>query len=341
MKAAYLTGHGGPEVLRYGELPDPLASWGEVVVQVKAAAINHLDLWVRGGLPGLRLTFPHILGADAAGIVDSVGPGVTDFQKGDAVIVHPGLSCSHCEQCLSGWESLCAEYQILGEHVSGTCAEKVKVPARNLFPKPPSLSFDEAAGIALVFTTAWQMLVKRAQVKPGETVLIHAVGSGVGSAGVQIAKLYGAIVIATAGSAEKLEHAKKLGADHTVLYSEGDFSRKVRQIAPHGCDVIFDHLGKEYWEGNIRAVKRGGRIVLCGATTGAEAFTDLAHVFYRQIQIQGSTMGSKADFPQILAHIAQGKMRPVVDKAFPLSEAAAAFERMAQRRQFGKLLLNP
>lgn len=341
MKAAFFKAHGGPEVLQIGELPTPSPDWGEVLVRVRSASLNHLDLWVRQGLPGLKIAFPHIPGCDAAGVVEEVGPGVTAFKKGDAVVVHPGLSCGSCEACGSGWESLCPEYRILGEHLSGAFAEWVKVPARNLFAKPDALSFDQAAAVPLVFTTAWQMLVRRAKVQAGEKVVIHAAGSGVGSAGVQIAKLLGATVIATAGSEEKLEQAKKLGADHAVLYTQEDWFRQIRKLAPEGCDVIFDHLGKDFWAGNIRAIRNGGRIVLCGATTGAQAVTDLNHVFYRQIQVLGSTMGSKADFPRILSLLGQGKLHPVVDKAFALSDAASAFERLSGRRQFGKLLVNP
>jgi NADPH:quinone reductase-like Zn-dependent oxidoreductase len=341
MKATFLSRHGGPDVVTYGDLPDPVAGVGEVIVRLRAASINHLDLWVREGMPGLKLAFPHVLGGDGAGVVESVGMGVTDWKVGAEVIVHPGLGCGHCAQCLGGWESLCASYQILGEHVSGTHAQKVKVPAANLFAKPLGLSFDEAAAIGLVFTTAWQMLVRRAQVQPAEVVLVHAAGSGVGSAGIQIAKLLGATVIATAGSDTKLELAKKLGADFTINYSNQDWVAEVRKISPGGCDVVFDHLGKDFWRGNIKAVRNGGRLTLCGATTGWEAETDLRHVFYRQIQILGSTMGSKADFPRILKLVADGKLKAVVGKVFPLSQSRAALEFLSGRRQFGKVILHP
>ncbi len=341
MKASYLTEHGGPEVLQYGELPQPVAGPGEVVVRVKAAALNHLDLWVRGGLPGLKLQFPHVLGGDAAGIVHSIGPGVSDVAEGDEVIVHPGLSCGHCDRCLSGWESLCLDYRILGEHVSGTHAEFAKAPRANIFKKPPSVSWDDAAAFGLVFTTAWQMLHRRASVQPGDTVVVHAAGSGVGSAGVQIAKLLGAKVIATAGNWDKLKLAESLGADRLVDYSTGDWVKEVKKIAPLGADVIFDHLGKDYWDANLRAIRRGGRIVLCGATTGGAAALDLAAVFFRQIQILGSTMGSKGDFPRLLGLLEAGKLRAVVDKAYPLSQASQALSRMSDRLQFGKILLHP
>ncbi len=341
MKAAHLQGHGGPEAVRYGDVPTPTPGIGEVLVKVKASALNHLDIWVRGGLPGLKLPFPHVLGSDASGQIEKLGDGVSGFKVGHAVIVHPGLSCGRCEFCLGGWESVCPDYQILGEHICGTHAEYVVVPARNLFAKPEALSFDDAAAMPLVFTTAWQMLARRAQVQPAEVVVVHAAGSGVGSAGIQIAKALGAQVIATAGSDAKLELARELGADFTVNYSTEDFVKRTREIAPRGADVIFDHLGKDYWEANIKAIRNGGRIVLCGATSGSEAVTPLNHVFFRQIQILGSTMGSKADFPRILALFAQGKLRSVVDRAFPLSDIQDALARMSDRKQAGKILLHP
>jgi NADPH:quinone reductase-like Zn-dependent oxidoreductase len=341
MKASYLTGHGGPEVQAYGDLPDPVAGPGEVVVRLKAAALNHLDLWVRAGMPGLRLSFPHVLGGDGAGIVESVGEGVTGWKAGAQVIVHPGLGCGHCGRCLGGWESLCDQYRILGEHVSGTLAQKVKVPAANLFAKPTGLSFEQAAAAPLVFTTAWQMLVRRAGVQRGETVLVHAAGSGVGSAGLQIAKLFGARVIATAGSDSKLELARQLGADEVINYADGDWVAAARKLAPGGFDVVFDHLGKDFWPGNLRVLKRGGRLTLCGATTGWEAMTDLRHVFYRQLQILGSTMGSKTDFPQIVEYLAQSKLKAVIGKSFPLSQSRAAMDYLSDRKQFGKVILMP
>lgn len=341
MKAAHLKAHGGPEAVQYGDVPTPKPGIGEVLVKVKTSALNHLDIWVRGGLPGLKLPFPHVLGSDASGVVEEVGAGISGFRTGDAVIVHPGLSCGHCEFCLGGWESVCPEYKILGEQVGGAHAEYVSVPARNLFAKPAKLSFDDAAAMPLVFTTAWQMLNRRAQVQPAEYVVVHAAGSGVGSAAIQIAKVLGAKVIATAGSDAKLELARELGADYTINYSKEDFAKRTREIVKRGADVIFDHLGKDYWESNIKAVRNGGRIVLCGATSGSDAITPLNHVFFRQIQILGSTMGSKADFPRILALFEAGKLRSVVDKAFPLSEVRQAQARMADRKQAGKILLHP
>lgn len=341
MQAAFLTQHGGPEVLRFGEVPTPEVRPSTVRVRVRAAAINHLDIWVRKGLPGLKLSYPHVLGGDAAGIVDKIGDGITNFSVGQDVIVHPGLACGQCEACRSGWESLCSSYQILGEHVSGTHAEFVVVPAENLFSKPSNLSFEEAASLPLVFTTAWQMVVRRAQVQKGEWVLVHAAGSGVGSAAIQIARLHGAHVIATAGSDDKLELARRLGAEETVNYRSSDWLAAVKKIRKGGCEVIIDHLGSDYWEANLKALKWGGRIAVCGATSGWVAQTDLRQVFYRQLQILGSTMGSKTDFGKALEAIAAGKMRAVVDKAFPLKDVRQAHEYLESRGQFGKVVLLP
>jgi NADPH:quinone reductase-like Zn-dependent oxidoreductase len=341
MRAAYLSRHGGPEVIEIGEIPTPVAGPGEALVRVKAAALNHLDLWVRGGLPGLKLQYPHVLGGDASGVVESVGPGVTSVKAGDEVIVHPGLSCLHCEACLSGWESLCPQYKILGEHVSGTHAEYVKVPAANLFPKGAALSFDEAAALPLVFTTAWQMVVRRAEVKPGELVVIHGAGSGVSTAAIQIAVLHGAEIVVTSGSDRKLERAKALGAHHLVNYKTQDFSAEVKQLRKRGADVIVDHVGRDFWDKNIRCLKSGGRLVTCGATSGHAAETDLRHLFFRQLSLLGSTMGSKGDFPTILRHVASGKLRAVVDRAFPLAQTVEAQRYLSEQEQFGKVLLHP
>lgn len=340
MRAAFLTRHGDPEVLEVGELPDPQPASGEVLVKVKAAALNHLDVWVRRGLPGLKLEYPHVLGGDGAGVIARLGAGVVGLREGDEVLVHPGLSDRRCEGTYGGWETLCPGYRILGEHVSGTHAEYVKVPAENVFAKPAALSFTEAAAIPLVFTTAWQMVVRRAQVKAGDVVVIHAAGSGVSSAAIQIAVLHGAEVIATAGSREKLDLARGLGAHHGVNYREEDFVARVKGIAKRGADVIIDHVGRDLWESNLKALRWGGHLVLCGATSGAEAKTDLAQVFYRQLQISGSTMGSKADFAPMLKLFAAGRLKAVVDRTFPLAEVRAAHRHLERREQFGKVCLS-
>jgi len=340
MLASYLESHGGIEVLKVGHLPNPEPGPREVRVRIKAAALNHLEIWVRKGLPNLKLKYPHILGGDAAGVVDALGSDVHGVRVGSEVIVHPGINCGKCAQCTSGWESLCAEYQILGEHISGTHAEYVVVPESNVFYKPSNLSFEEAASIPLVFTTAWQMLVRRAKVQKDQWVLVHSIGSGVSSAGIQIAKLFGAKTVATGSGETKADFAKHLGADHYLDYSKADWAKSARSIAPNGFDVIFDHTGEKFWESNIKLTKSGGTLVLCGATSGPMGTTDLRHVFFRQIGILGSTMGNKTDFTYILEWIAKGKLKPVVGKVFPLSLAHEAQKYMEARAQLGKIILS-
>ena len=342
MKAVAIREHGGPEVVRVEDLPEPRPGPGQVVVAVKAAALNHLDLWVRKGWPGLRLSFPHVLGSDVAGVVEAVGPGVEGVKPGDAVVLNPSLGCGRCERCLSGRENLCRRFAILGEHVSGGMAERIAVPARNVLPKPARLSFEEAAAVPLTFMTAWHALVERARVRPGETVLVHAAGSGVGVAAVQIAKLLGARVIATAGSDAKLEKARALGADEVVNYETQDFVQETKRLTDRkGVDVVFEHVGKKTWEQSILAAGIGGRITTVGATTGHDPLTDLRHVFFRQISILGSTMGTAGDLLEVLRFVGEGKLRPVVDRTLPLAEARAAQALLADRVQFGKIVLVP
>ncbi|HEX9052984.1 MAG TPA: zinc-binding dehydrogenase [Anaeromyxobacter sp.] len=342
MKAVAIREHGGPEVVRLEDLPEPRPEPGRVVLAVKAAALNHLDLWVREGWPGLKLSFPHVLGSDVAGVVEAVGPGVEGVKPGDAVVVNPSLGCGQCDRCLSGRENLCRRFTILGEHVSGGMAQKLSVLARNVIPKPPRLSFEEAAAIPLTFMTAWHALVERARVRPGETVLVHAAGSGVGVAAVQIAKLVGARVIATAGSDAKLEKARALGADEVVNYETQDFLEETKRLTDRkGVDVVFEHVGKKTWERSILAAGIGGRITVVGATTGYDPVTDLRHVFYRQLSILGSTMGNAGDLLEVLRFVGEGRLRPVVDRILPLAEARAAQQLLADRAQFGKIVLVP
>jgi NADPH:quinone reductase-like Zn-dependent oxidoreductase len=313
-----------------------------VLVAVKAAAQNHLDIWVRNGWQGLKLTWPHVLGSDVAGVVEAVGPGVDAPRVGDAVVVNPALGCGRCERCLSGDENLCRRFAILGEHVSGGQAEKLVVPARNVMPKPPNLSFEDASAVPLVFMTAWHALVARARVLPGETVLVQAAGSGVGTAAVQIAKLHGARVIATAGSDAKLEKARALGADEVVNYETQDLVQEVRRLTDKkGVEVVFEHVGKSTWERSILAAGIGGRIVTVGATTGHDPLTDLRHVFFRQLSILGSTMGNAGELARVLGFVGEGKLRPVVDRVLPLSEALAGMDLLSRRAQFGKIVLRP
>lgn len=342
MRAIVFHAHGGPEVLTLAELPEPVAGAGEVVVGVHACAVNRLDLWVRGGLPGLRIPLPHTLGSDIAGVVETLGPGVDAGWRGREVVVNPGLSCGTCESCLSGWDNLCPRYRILGETATGGYAQRVVVPAANLVDKPQNLDMVTAAAAPLTFVTAWQMLVTRGQVAPGQWVLIHAVGSGVGVAGLQIARLHGARVIALASSAHKLEQARALGAEYTVRSDEEDWERQVRAlpgIGKRGVDLVFEHTGAATWEASLRLCKRGGTIVTCGASSGFAASTDLRQVFFRQLQVLGSTMGSKAHLHGIVELLGRGVLRPVVDRCFPLAQAAEAHRYLDRREQFGKVVL--
>ncbi len=342
MRAVTIRKHGGPEQLTWEELPDLEVGPGQVRVRVRACALNHLDLWVRRGLPHLRLTYPHILGADIAGEVDAVGAGVTGVAVGQRTVLAPGVSCGLCEQCLAGRDNFCRTYGILGETRNGGYAEQVVVPACNVLPYPDDLDFPQAAAIPLTFQTAWQMLVDRAAVQPGERVLILAAGSGVGTAAVQIAKLFGATVIATASTAEKLRRAAELGADHGINHSEQDIVAEVKKITGRrGVDVVFEHVGQATWEQSILSCAKGGRIVTCGATTGWAAQTDLRHVFFRQLSILGSTMGSKSVLYPVLDHVRAGRLHPVVDRVLGLKEAAEAHRLLEDRQQFGKVVLVP
>jgi len=340
MRAVYIEDFGGPEVLRVGTRPDPEPGPGEVRVRLHAAALNHLDVWVRKGVANPRLSFPHILGADGAGVVDALGPGGDGALLGKAVVLNPGISCGHCEACLSGADNLCPSYGILGEHTDGTYAEYVVVPRANLVEKPANLSFEEAASFPLAFLTAWQMVVDKLRVQPGENVLVMAAGSGVGVAALQIAKLHGARVIAAAGSEEKLALARELGADETVNYREESWHRRVRDLTGgQGVDAVADSTGREFWEGVIKATKNGGRIALVGATSGYQATTPLAHVFYRQLTIFGSTMASKARLFRIARFFEEGRLRPVVGLVLPLEDAALAHKKLEGREVFGKVVL--
>lgn len=342
MKAIVLHRHGGPEVLESVELPIPKARADEVLVRVRAVALNHLDLWVRRGLPHLKLAYPHILGCDIAGELAEIGELVQGLELGQKVLLHPGLSCGRCEACSEGRDNLCSRYRILGEHLGGGYAEYVSVPARNILPFPKNLGFAEAACLPLVFLTAWQMLIDKARIRPGQWVLVHGGGSGVGSAGIQIAKLYGCRVVTTAGTDEKLEKAKALGADFGINYKKENLLEAVTKIAgKQSIDVVFEHVGKALWKESLLCLKWGGVLVTCGATTGPEVMTDLRQVFFRQLQILGSTMGSRASQFEILRHVGVGQLRPVLDRALPLAEAREAHRLLESGDVFGKIVLIP
>ena len=342
MKAVIFRQHGGPEVLECAEVPDPTIKANEVLVEVKACALNHLDIWARGGLRGIEIPLPHILGNDIAGVVREVGALVSWVHCGDEVMLHPGVSCGHCAECLAGRDNLCRDYDILGYGRDGGYAQLVSVPAVNIIPKPSSISWEEAAALPLVTVTAWHMLVTRAVVQPGEDVLVHAAGSGVGSIGIQVAKLRGARVIATASSEEKLAKAKDLGADEVVKYSRDDWPKEVKRLTNRrGVDVVFEHTGTATWPGSIASLKTNGRLVTCGATSGFAAQTDLRQVFYRHLTILGSFMGSKSELLEALRFVESGRIRAVVDRVLPLAEARRGHELMEDRTQFGKLVLVP
>ena len=342
MKAAIFRQHGGPEALEYADVPDPRPRANEVLVEVKACALNHLDIFARGGLPGIEIPLPHILGNDIAGVVREAGELVTWVKPGDEVMVQPGVSCGHCEACLSGADNLCREYDIIGYRRNGGYAELVAVPGVNLIPKPAELSWTEAAALPLVTVTAWHMLVTRANVQPGEDVLVHAAGSGVGSIAIQIAKLRGARVITTASSEEKLAKARDLGADATVDYTREDWPKEVRRLTnKKGVDVVVEHTGAATWPGSISSLKNNGRLVTCGATSGFDARTDLRQVFYRHLSLLGSFMGSKGELLEAMKFVREGKIRAVVDRVLPLSEARSAHELIEDRAQFGKIVLQP
>ncbi len=324
------------------DLPVPTPTAKEVRVRVKAVALNHLDVWVRKGWPGLKLPLPHVLGSDVAGVIDALGSEVTDLAVGAEVVVNPGLSCGACEKCLAGDDVLCRKYQIIGEDLAGGYAEFVCVPRQNILVKPKRLSFEEAACLPLTFLTASHMLFARAQLKPGETILIHAAGSGVGSAAVQLAKLAGATVIATASSGVKLEKAKALGADHLINYAESDFLEEVKKLTSRRLvDVVFEHVGAATWDKSIACLPKGGRLVTCGATTGHDVKIDLRTLFYKSISLLGSTMGSKSELFKVMDLVERGRLSPVLDRVLPLERGAEAHGLLADRKSFGNVVLTP
>lgn len=340
MKAVVYTHHGGPDVVRVQEMPAPAVGPGDVLVRVRAVALNHLDLWIRNGLPRLRVAFPHIAGADVAGVVERTGGGVTSVHEGQEVVISPGISCGVCPACVAGEDNLCVQYAILGEHRHGGLAEYVAIPEANILPKPARLSFEEAAAVPLVFLTAWNMLVTNGRVGFDDTVLIWGAGSGVGSAGLQIAKAFGARVIAVAGAGWKLEKARLLGADDVINHREQRVLEEVRRLtSQRGVDIVFDHVGGETWETSVKSLARGGRLLTCGATSGAEAVTDIRYIFGRKLSIHGTWMGTKREMHQVMRRVDRGVLHPVVHQVFPLEDAARALEVMERSQHFGKLVL--
>lgn len=342
MQAVVVHEHGDLEQLRFEEVEIPKIAADEVLIEVKACGMNHLDIWVRRGVPGHTFPLPLIPGCDAAGIVKEVGAVVRHIKPGDRVVISPGVSCGVCQACRLGHDHLCRYFGIIGESRNGGEAEYIAIPGRNVLPIPDSLSFDEAAAVPLVFLTAWHMLVARAQMRPGDDVLIHAAGSGIGSAAIQIAKLWGARVITTVGSDEKADRAKALGADEVIKYRQTNFFDEVRRLTGRrGVDIVLDHVGVDTFERSLRCLTKGGRLVTCGSTSGPQVTIDLRPVFFKSLSILGSTMGSTGELLQILQLVAAGRLRPVIDRTLPLHEIAEGHRLMEDRAVFGKIILHP
>ncbi len=339
MRAAVLTGHGGPEVLELRDLPLPEPGPGEVRVRPKALALNHLDLWVRRGWPGLDLTFPHIVCSDAAGVVDALGEGVDDLEVGEPVVLSAGHFCGRCIECRSGRENLCAHYHLFGEHRPGCAAEAFVAPRRNLLRKPEKLSFPEAAAVGVSTLTAWHMLSARAKLKANETVLVLGASSGVGSAAIQIARYRDAFVVATTRSTRKAEHARRLGADEVVNTGEEDLKARLKAIAPHGFDVVVEHVGEATFATSVKALARGGRLVTCGATTGPRGLIDLRLLFVRQVSLLGSTMGTPLELATCLELAEAGPLRPAIGQILPFEQIAEAYALLEAGDHLGKIVL--
>ena len=342
MKALLFRRHGGPEVLEYTDVADPVVGPGQLLVRVKACSINHLDLWIRQGIPAYKIQLPHISGCDVAGVVERLGSGVATVKVGDRVVLAPGLSCGACEWCQRGDDNLCVSYGIRGAATDGGYAELTCANATDAILIPTSISFEDAAAFPLVFLTAWRMLVTRAKTQAGETVLVQAAGSGVGHAAVQIAKHLKARVVATVGSDAKVPKAKALGADEVINYQRENVEERVKAFTQgHGVDVVFEHIGPSTWEASLRVLGKGGRLVTCGATSGPSVPLDLRYVFSRQLSVLGSMMGTREELRSVAELVFQRVLRPRVDTAFALRDARLAQERMLRRDVFGKFILTP
>jgi NADPH:quinone reductase-like Zn-dependent oxidoreductase len=340
MKAIVFNAHGGPEVLKYTGAPDPAIRPNQVLVRVRACALNHLDLWVRRGIPGVPIPLPHIPGSDVSGEIAQIGADVTTVRVGQKVVLAPGVTCGKCAACVSGQDNHCRYFTNLGYLIDGGCAEFVRAPEVNCLPYPENLTFEEAASIPLVFQTAWHMLLARAELQPGEDVLILGGGSGVGTAAIQIAKFFGARVIATASSDEKLQKAKQLGADHLINHKTQKIRDEVRRItSKRGVAVVFEHVGAATWDDSFASLAPGGRLVTCGATTGYDAKVDLRFLFSRQLSLLGSYMGTKSELHSVMRLVASGRFKPIVDRIFPLAACAEAHAYLESSSQFGKVVL--
>ena len=339
MKAIRIHEHGGADALKWDDIPEPELSVNQVLVDIKATSLNHLDIWVRKGIPGVHL--PLITGSDAAGIISEVGDGVKKSRIGEKVMIQPLIFCGKCASCNKGKENLCKSMGIMGENCQGVNAERIIVEESQAIPFPDQLSFEAAASFALVAQTSFQMLVRRANLQAGEFVLIWGASSGVGSMGIQIAKVKDATVIAISGTNEKCEKAGLLGADHILNYKTDDIFSEVKSLTNgKGIDVVFEHVGQETWNISMKSLARGGRVVTCGATTGFKANLNLTHLFFKQQSILGSTMGSVSSFDGALTLLNEGKIKPVIDRIFPISEIQSAHEYLESSMQFGKVVLS-
>lgn len=342
MKAVLFRKHGGPEVLEYAEVPDPQIGQDEILVRVKACSLNHLDLWIRNGIPAYQIQLPHIAGADVAGIIERVGEGISQFHVGDRVILSPGLSCGKCAWCQISQDNRCDIYGIRGAKINGGYAEMISALGRDAIFIPSGMSFEVAAAFPLVFLTAWHMLVTRAKLQAGERVLIHAAGSGIGHAAIQIAKHIKAVVYTTVGSEAKVPSALALGVEEVILYTRESVEDRIKTLTDgKGVQVVFEHVGPATWSGSLKVLAKGGRLVTCGSTSGPSVSLDLRYVFSRHLSLLGSTMGTRAELLTVTQLIGEGAFGPIIDTVFPLREARAAQERMERREVFGKLLLAP
>jgi NADPH:quinone reductase-like Zn-dependent oxidoreductase len=342
MKAVCIHESGGVDKFVYEDAPDPRPSHNDALVRVKACALNHLEAWAAKAPAGTSFPSPRILGSDVAGVVEALGDAVTGWEVGAPVMLHPGISCHQCEACFQGRDNLCSSYRLVGQGTDGGLAELVTVPAANLIPKPENLTFEEAASIPLTFVTVWHMLLTRAGLRRGETVLVNAAGSGVGVAAIQVAKLHGARVIASAGSQPKLDKARDLGADEVVNYSTQDLAEEVRSLTGgRGVDLVVDTVGTAVFEASLRALARDGRLVTCGATAGANATLNVTRLFLQHHTVLGSFMGTKAELLAAIPYLASGQLKAVVDRVYPLSQVREAVQHMMNREQFGKIVLVP
>jgi NADPH:quinone reductase-like Zn-dependent oxidoreductase len=340
MKAIRIHEHGGIDVLRCEEIPEPKCPSNKVKIQIKASALNHLDLWIREGFPGMPLPLPLTLGSDGAGIISEVGSEIENWNIGDEVVIQPNVYCGECESCERGQENYCDTYGIIGETQNGVQSEYYIAEPNNIYPKAKHLTFEEASSMQLVFLTSYQMLVTRANLQKSDTVLIYGATSGIGSAAIQIAKDIGATVITTVGANSKIEYAKNIGADFVVRHDDENWVKQVKNIVKKkGVQVIFEHPGEKTWQQSMRLLSKGGRVVTCGATTGPLASFDLRHLFMKQQSILGSTMSDIKSFKSVMQKIEMGIYKPFVDKSYPLSDIKKAHQRLENREQFGKIVL--